>query len=155
MIVNPASRNPYEHAELFCMLERLRRTNDLDSKADNELGELLMSVTKYSYSCYLKGRRKMKDMPDEAESDMLMYIIEVSRKADTSDPKKFVNCLIKSGQNKLRTILRDSIKHNKVISLGTTLCAVERSCSIDGTPHMNVFEELKLYKEAPDGEKDI
>ena len=50
-----ASRNPYENAELFCMLERLRRTDDLDAKSEAELGELLMSTAKYSYTCYARS----------------------------------------------------------------------------------------------------
>lgn len=152
-----ASRNPYEHAELFCMLERLRRNDELDSKSDNELGELLMSVARYSYTCYVRSGKKVRDAPDEAESEMLMYIIEVSRRADTDDPKAFVNCLIKSGQNKLRSMLRDRIKHNNVICPTMGDDAVETACGIDGTPETNIYENIKLYskKEPEDGKKDI
>lgn len=140
-----ASRNPYEHAELFCMLERLRRNDELDAKSDNELGELLMSVAKYSYTCYVRSGKQVKEAPCEAESEMLMYIIEVSRKADTSDPKAFVNCLIKSGQNRLRSMLRDRIKHNNVIYPTMDEDAVETACAIDGTPESDIFENIKLY----------
>ena len=111
-----ASRNPYEHAELFVMLERLRRKDEIDGKSDNELGELLMSVTKYAITCLIRSGYRLHTAPDEMESEALLYVIDVSRKANTEDPKAFVNCLIKAAQNRIRRMMRDTSSHNKVIS---------------------------------------
>lgn len=152
-----ASRNPYEHAELFTMLERLRRSDDLDGKADNELGELLMSVTKYAITCLIRSGFHLQSAPDEMESEALLYVIDVSRRADTENPKAFVNCLIKAAQNRIRRMLRDTSKHNKVISSSIEDSAVlDMTCSLDGTPHQNIWESIKLKpREALYGPQDI
>lgn len=152
-----ASRNPYENAELFVALERLRRTDDLDDKSSNELGELLMSVTKYALTCMLRNGTYLGDAPDELESETLLYVIETSRKADTLDPKRYVNCLLKSAQNRVRWIMRDTRNHRRVLSPCIDGEAKEVECEIDGTCEVNLFEQVKLnsIKEAEDGQKDI
>lgn len=152
-----ASRNPYEHAELFVALERLRRTDDLDDKSSNELGELLMSVTKYALTCMLRNGAYLGDAPDELESETLLYVIEASRKADTMEPKRFVNCLLKSAQNRVRWIMRDTRNHRRVLSLCVDGDMKEVECKIDGTCEIDLFEQVKLnsIKEPEDGQKDI
>lgn len=152
-----ASRNPYEHAELFVALERLRRTDDLDDKSSNELGELLMSVTKYALTCMLRNGTYLGDAPDELESETLLYVIEASRKADTLEPKRFVNCLLKSAQNRVRWIMRDTRNHRRVLSPCVDGDMKEVECKIDGTCEIDLFEQVKLnsIKEPEDGQKDI
>lgn len=152
-----ASRNPYEHAELFVALERLRRTDDLDDKSSNELGELLMSVTKYALTCMLRNGAYLGDAPDELESETLLYVIEASRKADTLEPKRFVNCLLKSAQNRVRWIMRDTRNHRRVLSPCVDGDMKEVECKIDGTCEIDLFEQVKLnsIKEPEDGQKDI
>lgn len=154
-----ATRNPYENAELFCTLERVRRKGDLDIYMDAELGELLMSAARYAITCYLRSGKVMKDAPVDIESEVLLYIIEVSRKADTEDPRRFVNCLIKSGQNRIRWALRDTIKHNGIVSPVLTEEGREMACNMEGTPEQNIFEQIKLFskkeKEPENGKKDI
>lgn len=152
-----ASRNPYEHAELFVALERLRRTDDLDDKSSNELGELLMSVTKYALTCMLRNGAYLGDAPDELESETLLYVIEASRKADTIEPKRFVNCLLKSAQNRVRWIMRDTRNHRRVLSPCVDGDMKEVECKIDGTCEVDLFEQVKLnsIKEPEDGQKDI
>ena len=152
-----ASRNPYEQAELFVALERLRRTDDLDDKSSNELGELLMSVTKYALTCMLRNGTYLGDAPDELESETLLYVIEASRKADTIEPKRFVNCLLKSAQNRVRWIMRDTRNHRRVLSPFVDGDIKDVECEIDGTSEVNLFEQVKLnsIKESEDGEKDI
>lgn len=152
-----ASRNPYEHAELFVALERLRRTDDLDDKSSNELGELLMSVTKYALTCMLRNGAYLGDAPDELESETLLYVIEASRKADTLEPKRFVNCLLKSAQNRVRWIMRDTRNHRRVLSPCVDGDMKEVECKIDGTCEVDLFEQVKLnsIKEPEDGQKDI
>jgi hypothetical protein len=148
-----ASRNPYENAELFTMLERLRRKDEIDGKSDNELGELLMSVTKYAITCLMRSGYRLHMAPDEMESEALMYVIDVSRRANTEDPKAYVNCLIKAAQNRIRRMMRDTSSHNKVISYGVDESIVlDMTCSIDGTPHQNIWERIKLKpREAENG----
>lgn len=152
-----ASRNPYEHAELFVALERLRRTDDLDDKSSNELGELLMSVTKYALTCMLRNGAYLGDAPDELESETLLYVIETSRKADTLDPKRYVNCLLKSAQNRVRWLMRDTRNHRRILSPCVDGDAKEVECEIDGTCEVNLFEQVKLnsIKEAEDGQENI
>lgn len=153
-----ASRNPYEQAELFVALERLRRTDDLDDKSSNELGELLMSVTKYALTCMLRNGTYLGDAPDELESETLLYVIEASRKADTIEPKRFVNCLLKSAQNRVRWIMRDTRNHRRVLSPCVDGNIKDVECEIDGTCEIDLFEQVKLNsknKEAEDGQKDI
>lgn len=152
-----ASRNPYEHAELFVALERLRRTDDLDDKSSNELGELLMSVTKYALTCMLRNGAYLGDAPDELESETLLYVIETSRKADTHDPKRYVNCLLKSAQNRVRWLMRDTRNHRRILSPCVDGDAKEVECEIDGTCEVNLFEQVKLnsIKEAEDGQENI
>ena len=152
-----ASRNPYEQAELFVALERLRRTDDLDDKSSNELGELLMSVTKYALTCMLRNGTYLGDAPDELESETLLYVIEASRKADTLEPKRFVNCLLKSAQNRVRWIMRDTRNHRRVLSPCVDGDIKDVECEIDGTCEVNLFEQVKLnsIKEPEDGQKDI
>jgi hypothetical protein len=152
-----ASRNPYEHAELFVALERLRRTDDLDDKSSNELGELLMSVTKYALTCMLRNGAYLGDAPDELESETLLYVIETSRKADTIDPKRYVNCLLKSAQNRVRWLMRDTRNHRRILSPCVDGDAKEVECEIDGTCEVNLFEQVKLnsIKEAEDGQENI
>lgn len=152
-----ASRNPYENAELFVALERLRRTDDLDDKSSNELGELLMSVTKYALTCMLRNGTYLGDAPDELESETLLYVIETSRKADTLDPKRYVNCLLKSAQNRVRWLMRDTRNHRRILSPCVDGDAKEVECEIDGTCEVNLFEQVKLnsIKEAEDGQENI
>jgi hypothetical protein len=153
-----ASRNPYDNAELFVALERLRRTDDLDDKSSNELGELLMSVTKYALTCMLRNGTYLGDAPDELESETLLYVIETSRKADTLDPKRYVNCLLKSAQNRVRWIMRDTRNHRRILSPCVDGDAKEVECEIDGTCEVDLFEQVKLNsknKEPEDGQKDI
>ena len=152
-----ASRNPYEQAELFVALERLRRSDDLDDKSSNELGELLMSVTKYALTCMLRNGTYLGDAPDELESETLLYVIEASRKADTIEPKRFVNCLLKSAQNRVRWIMRDTRNHRRVLSPCVDGDIKDVECEIDGTCEVNLFEQVKLnsIKEPEDGQKDI
>ena len=153
-----ASRNPYEQAELFVALERLRRTDDLDDKSSNELGELLMSVTKYALTCMLRNGTYLGDAPDELESETLLYVIETSRKADTLEPKRFVSCLLKSAQNRVRWIMRDTRNHRRVLSPCVDGDVKEVECEIDGTCEVDLFEQVKLNsknKEPDDGQKDI
>lgn len=152
-----ASRNPYEDAELFVALERLRRNDDLDGKSSNELGELLMSVTKYAMTCMLRNGTYLGDAPDELESETLLYVIETSRKADTDVPKRFVSCLLKSAQNRIRWIMRDTRNHRRVLSPCIDGEAKEVECEIDGTCEVDLFEQVKLNskKEPEDGQKDI
>jgi hypothetical protein len=152
-----ASRNPYENAELFVALERLRRTDDLDDKSSNELGELLMSVTKYALTCMLRNGAYLGDAPDELESETLLYVIETSRKADTVDPKRYVNCLLKSAQNRVRWLMRDTRNHRRILSPCVDGDAKDVECEIDGTCEVNLFEQVKLnsIKEAEDGQENI
>lgn len=152
-----ASRNPYENAELFVALERLRRTDDLDDKSSNELGELLMSVTKYAITCMLRNGSFLGDAPDELESETLLYVIETSRKVDTDVPKRFVSCLLKSAQNRVRWIMRDTRNHRRILSPCIDGEMKEVECEIDGTCEVDLFEQVKLNskKEPEDGQKDI
>jgi hypothetical protein len=152
-----ASRNPYEDAELFASLERLRRNDDLDTRSDNELGELLMSVTKYAITCMLRNGTYLGDAPVELESDALMYVIETSRKADTTEPKRFVNCLMKSAQNRVRWMMRDTRNHRRVLATSIEGNMKEVECDIDGTCTVDLYEQVKLNskKEPEDGQKDI
>lgn len=152
-----ASRNPYENAELFVALERLRRSDDLDGKSSNELGELLMSVTKYAMTCMLRNGTYLGDAPDELESETLLYVIETSRKVDTDIPKRFVSCLLKSAQNRIRWIMRDTRNHRRVLSPCIDGEMKEVECEIDGTCEVDLFEQVKLNskKGAEDGQKDI
>lgn len=152
-----ASRNPYENAELFVALERLRRNDDLDDRSNNELGELLMSVTKYAITCMLRNGSFLGDAPDELESETLLYVIETSRKADTDIPKRFVSCLLKSAQNRIRWIMRDTRNHRRVLSPCIDGEMKEVECEIDGTCEVDLFEQVKLNskKGAEDGQENI
>ena len=158
MRVNTASRNPYENAELFATLERLRRVNELDAHTETELGELLMSTARIAITCMMSNGAYLKDAPDELESEALLKIIEVSRKADTDDPKRFVSCLVKSAQLRIKWLMRDTRKHNNIIlPYMSDDDPIERSCELDGTPIHNVYEQIKLFskKEPEDGQKDL
>ena len=152
-----ASRNPYENAELFVALERLRRNDDLDEKSHNELGELLMSVTKYAITCMLRNGSFLGDAPDELESEALLYVIETSRKADTTVPKRFVSCLLKSAQNRVRWLMRDSRNHSRILAPTVEGDIRDMACELDGTAEEDIFEQVKLNskKEEEDGKKDI
>lgn len=151
-----ASRNPYEEAELFCMLERMRRRDELDLAMDRELGELIVAATRMGMSCaYAEGVRF--DGP-EAESQCMVYVLEASRKARTDNPRQFVNYLVKSlKKNWIRDSMTENNRHRLLYPVQDT-DGIELAAELDGTPQgMGPWEKLRVFtikdKEADDGRK--
>lgn len=151
-----ASRNPYEEAELFCMLERMRRSDELDLAMDRELGELIVAATRMGMSCaYAEGVRF--DGP-EAESQCMVYVLEASRKACTDNPRQFVNYLVKSlKKNWIRDSMTENNRHRLLYPVQDT-DGIELAAELDGTPQgMGPWEKLRVFtikdKEADDGRK--
>ena len=149
-----SKRNPYEEAELFATLERMRRLNELDSEMERNLGELLIAVTRFAITCGM--RKGIVFRGDDAESQCTVYALEASRKADTSDPRKFVNYMVNAVQ---RNWVRDSMteaNRNRLLFPATGSDGIELSAGMDGSPEgIPPWECLRLFtiknKEASDG----
>lgn len=149
-----SKRNPYEEAELFATLERMRRLNELDSEMERNLGELLIAVTRFAMTCGM--RKGIVFRGDDAESQCTVYALEASRKADTSDPRKFVNYMVNAVQ---RNWVRDSMteaNRNRLLFPATGSDGIELSAGMDGSPEgIPPWECLRLFtiknKEASDG----
>lgn len=149
-----SKRNPYEEAELFATLERMRRMDELDAEMDRNLGELLIAVTRFAMTCGMRKGIVFKG--DEAESQCTVYALEASRKADTSDPRKFVNYMVNAVQ---RNWVRDSMteaNRNRLLFPVTDSDGIELAAGMDGSPEgIPPWECLRLFtiknKEADDG----
>lgn len=149
-----SKRNPYEEEELFAMLERMRRMDELDSEMDRNLGELIVAVTRYAMTCGMRKGIVFKG--DEAESQCMVYALEASRKADTTDPRKFVNYMVNAVQ---RNWVRDSMteaNRNRLLFPVTDTDGIELAAGMDGTPEgIPPWECLRLFtiknKETDDG----
>lgn len=149
-----SKRNPYEEAELFATLERMRRMDELDAEMDRNLGELIVAVTRFAMTCGMRKGIVFKG--DEAESQCMVYALEASRKADTTDPRKFVNYMVNAVQ---RNWVRDSMteaNRNRLLFPVTDSEGIELSAGMDGSPEgIPPWECLRLFtiknKEADDG----
>ena len=91
-----SKRNPYDEAELFATLERMRRMDELDAEMERNLGELLIAVTRFAMTCGMRNGIVFKG--DDAESKCTVYAIEASRPAETDDPRQFVNYMVNAVQ---------------------------------------------------------
>ena len=149
-----SKRNPYEEAELFATLERMRRMDELDSEMERNLGELLTAVTRFAMTCGM--RKGIVFRGDDAESQCTVYALEASRKADTSDPRKFVNYMVNAVQ---RNWVRDSMteaNRNRLLFPVTDSDGIELAACMDGSPEgIPPWECLRLFtiknKETSDG----
>ena len=149
-----SKRNPYEEAELFATLERMRRMDELDAEMERNLGELLIAVTRFAMTCGM--RKGIVFRGDDAESQCTVYALEASRKADTSDPRKFVNYMVNAVQ---RNWVRDSMteaNRNRLLFPATGSDGIELAADMDGSPEgIPPWECLRLFtiknKEASDG----
>ena len=151
-----SKRNPYEEAELFATLERMRRMGELDAEMERNLGELLIAVTRFAMTCGMRKGIVFKG--DDAESQCTVYALEASRKAETEDPRKFVNYMVNAVQ---RNWVRDSMteaNRNRLLFPVTDSDGIELAAGMDGSPEgIPPWESLKLFtiknKEASDGYK--
>lgn len=149
-----SKRNPYEEAELFATLERMRRIGELDAEMERNLGELLIAVTRFAMTCGM--RKGIVFRGDDAESQCTVYALEASRKADTSDPRRFVNYMVNAVQ---RNWVRDSMteaNRNRLLFPATGSDGIELAAGMDGSPEgIPPWECLRLFtiknKEASDG----
>lgn len=149
-----SKRNPYEEAELFATLERMRRMGEMDAEMERNLGELLIAVTRFAMTCGM--RKGIVFRGDDAESQCTVYALEASRKADTSEPRKFVNYMVNAVQ---RNWVRDSMteaNRNRLLFPATGSDGIELSAGMDGSPEgIPPWECLRLFtiknKEASDG----
>ena len=149
-----SKRNPYDEAELFATLERMRRMGELDAEMERNLGELLIAVTRFAMTCGI--RKGIVFRGDDAESQCTVYALEASRKADTSDPRKFVNYMVNAVQ---RNWVRDSMteaNRNRLLFPATGSDGIELAAGMDGSPEgIPPWECLRLFtiknKEASDG----
>ena len=148
-----SKRNPYDEAELFATLERMRRMDELDAEMERNLGELLIAVTRFAMTCGM--RKGIVFRGDDAESQCTIYALEASRKADTSDPRKFVNYMVNAVQ---RNWVRDSMteaNRNRLLFPATGSDGIELAAGMDGSPEgIPPWECLRLFtiknKEASD-----
>ena len=149
-----AKRNPYEEEELFAMLERMRRQGDMDAEMDQNLGELIIAVTRFAMTCGM--RKGIVFRGDDAESQCMVYALEASRKADTSNPRRFVNYMVNAVQrNWVRDSMTESNRNKLLFPIGDTE-GIELAAGMDGTPEgIPPWECLRLFtiknKEASDG----
>ena len=149
-----AKRNPYEEEELFAMLERMRRQGDMDAEMDQNLGELIIAVTRFAMTCGM--RKGIVFRGDDAESQCMVYALEASRKADTSNPRRFVNYLVNAVQrNWVRDSMTEANRNKLLFPVGDTE-GIELAAGMDGTPEgIPPWECLRLFtmknKEADDG----
>lgn len=149
-----SKRNPYEEADLFATLERMRRMGELDAEMERNLGELLIAVTRFAMTCGMRKGIVFKG--DDAEGQCTVYAIEASRKAETDDPRKFVNYMVNAVQ---RNWVRDSMteaNRNRLLFPVTDSDGIELSAGMDGSPEgIPPWECLRLFtiknKEASDG----
>ena len=149
-----SKRNPYEEAELFATLERMRRMGELDAEMERNLGELLIAVTRFAMTCGM--RKGIVFRGDDAESQCTVYALEASRKAETDDPRKFVNYMVNAVQ---RNWVRDSMteaNRNRLLFPATGSDGIELAAGMDGSPEgIPPWECLRLFtiknKEASDG----
>ena len=149
-----SKRNPYDEAELFATLERMRRMDELDAEMERNLGELLIAVTRFAMTCGM--RKGIVFRGDDAESQCTVYALEASRKADTSDPRKLVNYMANAVQ---RNWVRDPMteaNRNRLLFPATGSDGIELAAGMDGSPEgIPPWECLRLFtiknKEASDG----
>lgn len=148
-----SKRNPYEEADLFATLERMRRMGELDAEMERNLGELLIAVTRFAMTCGM--RKGIVFRGDDAESQCTVYALEASRKAETDDPRKFVNYMVNAVQ---RNWVRDSMteaNRNRLLFPATGSDGIELAADMDGSPEgIPPWECLRLFtiknKEASD-----
>lgn len=139
-----SERNPYEERDLFAMLERMRRQDELDSQMDRELGELIIATTKYAITC---GKRKgMRFYGDDVLSKCTVYALEASRKAETTDPYKYVNYIVTAVQmNWKRDSITDANRKKLLFPVGDE-AGVELAADIYGTPEgIAPWEALRIF----------
>lgn len=151
-----SKRNPYAEAELFCMLERLRRKDELDAAMDRELGELILAATRYAMTCGM--RRGLRFRSPDAESQCMVYALEASRKAKTDNPHRFVSYLVSAVQTNWKRDSMTEDNRNRLLYPVQESDGLELEASIDGTPEgMGPWEKLRVFtikeKEADDGRK--
>lgn len=153
-----AKRNPYEEEELFAMLERMRRQGDMDAEMDRNLGELIIAVTRFAMTCGM--RKGIVFRGDDAESQCMVYALEASRKADTSNPRRFVNYMVNAVQrNWVRDSMTEANRNKLLFPIGDSE-GIELSAGMDGTPEgIPPWECLRLFtmknKEADDGNQTL
>jgi hypothetical protein len=153
-----AKRNPYEEQELFAMLERMRRQGDMDAEMDQNLGELIIAVTRFAMTCGM--RKGIVFRGDDAESQCMVYALEASRKADTSNPRRFVNYMVNAVQrNWVRDSMTEANRNKLLFPIGDSE-GIELSAGMDGTPEgIPPWECLRLFtiknKEAEDGNQTL
>lgn len=153
-----AKRNPYEEEELFAMLERMRRQGDMDAEMDQNLGELIIAVTRFAMTCGM--RKGIVFRGDDAESQCMVYALEASRKADTSNPRRFVNYMVNAVQrNWVRDSMTESNRNKLLFPIGDSE-GIELAAGMDGMPEgIPPWECLRLFtmknKEAEDGNQTL
>lgn len=149
-------RNPYQEAELFTMLERMRRSDNLDREMDNELGELIIATTKYAITC--GARRGLLFKGDDVLSLCTMFALEASRKAKTEVPTRFVSYIIAAVQNGWKNVTRNRINREKMLfPVAEPTESMELAVDIHGEPDgISQWDCLKLFtiknKEPEDGQ---
>lgn len=153
-----AKRNPYEEEELFAMLERMRRQGDMDPEMDQNLGELIIAVTRFAMTCGM--RKGIVFRGDDAESQCMVYALEASRKADTSNPRRFVNYMVNAVQrNWVRDSMTEANRNKLLFPIGDSE-GIELAAGMDGMPEgIPPWECLRLFtmknKEADDGNQTL
>lgn len=153
-----AKRNPYEEEELFAMLERMRRQGDMDAEMDQNLGELIIAVTRFAMTCGM--RKGIVFRGDDAESQCMVYALEASRKADTSNPRRFVNYMVNAVQrNWVRDSMTEANRNKLLFPIGDSE-GIELAAGMDGMPEgIPPWECLRLFtmknKEADDGNQTL
>lgn len=141
-------QNVWDEAGILPMAIRLRKAGNIPAEIDNLYGEIMVEITRMGsllllrddprYECH---RREF--MSEDVQSTILMQVLVAAEKyVDTAaQPKRIVNYLTKTVQNRLRNYVRDTENRRAkvdIVSESELGCPLEAMCStvstLDGSP---------------------
>lgn len=109
--------NSWDNAELLAMAVRLRRLRKCPQDVEDEFSYTVMSVVRMA-SILLARKEKYRTRKEffldaDRQAELSLLVLEkLDTGADTNDPPRLINYLVKTVQNRLRNMVRDDIRHS-------------------------------------------
>lgn len=115
--------NCWEHADALTMAVRLRRAGTCPRDVDNLFGELVESLVHMATALLVTGskyRTRIDElMSFDVQQTMFVHCLAALDRdcLETADPKKVVNYLVKTVQNRLRNYVRDTSNRDSKLTV--------------------------------------
>lgn len=110
------TRRPFEEAEILGMAERLFRQGMDDLSTEHERGELLMATTDMALAKLIAEGADERAVAfyrsDDCRGECLFKACTCIRKARTENGRDLVNWIVKSVQNRARTLLDRDVRES-------------------------------------------